>query len=119
MVSLTTQHRDLLRHIINADGSVAAADIARRMELTPRQVRYRLKTAEVWLAERDATIKSVPGAGILLECSSGRRSDLLRQLDAEFEFDLILSPGQRVPFPLAAMAWRVTLPRATVSNRAA
>jgi signal transduction protein with GAF and PtsI domain len=50
VVSLTTQHRDLLRIIINADGPVAAADIARRMGLTPRQVRYRLKTAEVWLA---------------------------------------------------------------------
>jgi mannitol operon transcriptional antiterminator len=85
----------LLRIIISADGPVAAVDIARRMGLTPRQVRYRLKPAEIWLAERDVAIKSVPGAGILLDCSSRRRFDLMRQLDAEFEFDLVLSPGQR------------------------
>lgn len=84
-----------MRIIINADGPVAAADIARRMGLTPRQVRYRLRTAEVWLVGRDVTIESVPGLGISLDCSSRKRSDLLRQLDAEFEFDLVLSPGQR------------------------
>ena len=95
MVSLTTEHRDLLRHIINADGPIAAVDIARHMGLTPRQVRYRLKTAQIWLAQRDAELKSVPGAGMSLDCSPTKRSDLLRQLDAELDFNLVLSPGQR------------------------
>jgi mannitol operon transcriptional antiterminator len=98
MMSLTTQQRDLIRKLLAADTAVATADIARDMDLTPRQVGYRLKSIRVWLAQRDVTLKSTPGLGIEIFCSPDQRSDLLHELDTQTDFQLVLTPAQRQQF---------------------
>ena len=95
MVSLTIQQRDLLNELLNADTPVVISDIAGQMNLTPRQVNYRLKPIKTWLAQRDAALKATPGVGIVIECSSPQRLNLLHELDSQSNFQLILTPGQR------------------------
>ena len=95
MVSLTIQQRDLLNELLNADSPVVIADIANQMNLTPRQVNYRLKPIKTWLVHRDAVLKTTPGVGISIECSTPQRLNLLHELDSQSNFQLILTPGQR------------------------
>ena len=95
MVSLTIQQRDLLYELLNTSTPVAVSDIAGQMNLTPRQVNYRLKSINTWLAQRDAVLKATPGVGIVIECSSPQRLNLLHELDAQSNYHLILTPGQR------------------------
>jgi transcriptional antiterminator len=95
MVSLTIQQRDLLHHLLAAEKPVVVADIANRMNLTPRQVSYRLKPLKVWLSQREATLKATPGIGITIDCPSEQRFNLLHELNSQVNFQLILTPGQR------------------------
>lgn len=95
MVSLTIQQRDLLRELLDTDSPVVVADIAHQLNLTPRQVSYRLKPVKSWLAQHNVNLKSTPGVGLELTCSSKQRLHLLRELDAQSNFDLTLTAGQR------------------------
>ena len=98
MVSLTTQQRDLIRKILKSDTAVITADIAQDLGLTSRQIGYRLKPVRTWLAQRDAVLKTTPGLGIEILCSSDQRSDLLYELEGQTNFQLILTPAQRQQF---------------------
>ncbi|MEM7342972.1 MAG: transcription antiterminator [Chloroflexota bacterium] len=98
MIALTTQQRDLIHKLLNADTVVVMADVAHDLGLTPRQVEYRLKPIRVWLAQREVTLKTTPGLGIEILCSPEKRSELLHELETQTDFQLILTPGQRRQF---------------------
>ncbi len=74
---------------------MAAAELARRMHLTPRQVNYGLKGLKPWLARRQIALKSTPGVGIELNCSRAEIESLLRDLQANGNVQLVLEPQQR------------------------
>lgn len=95
MANLTIQQRDLLRELLDADSPVAIAEIGRHLDLTPRQVSYRLKPVKRWLAKHDISLKSTPGVGLEVDCSSIQRHDLLQELETESLFDINLTAGQR------------------------
>ena len=95
MISLTIQQRDLLHKLLKSNTPLAVADIAKQMNLTPRQVSYRLKPIQVWLAQRDVILKMTPGVGIEVSRTVAQRQDLLQELVSQTNFQLILTPGQR------------------------
>jgi transcriptional antiterminator len=95
MVALSTEERDLLRYLLASSAPVASADLGRRMNLTARQVRYRLRTVETWLGQQDATINRIPGVGLQVQCGHDQRAELLHELDSETGLQLVLTPGQR------------------------
>ncbi|MCB0153860.1 MAG: PRD domain-containing protein [Anaerolineae bacterium] len=95
MVSLTIQQRNLLYQLLNSKSPVVIADLAGQMNLTARQVNYRFKPIKVWLEQRDVMLKATPGIGVSIDCSADERLKLLRELDAQANFHLILTPGQR------------------------
>ncbi|RME96806.1 MAG: hypothetical protein D6768_21075, partial [Chloroflexi bacterium] len=95
MVSLTLQQKNILQHLLNTDSPVAMAELAARLNLTPRQVNYRLKPVKIWLAERDAALQSTPGVGITVQCAPGHRQGLLNELVSQADFELVLTAGQR------------------------
>lgn len=70
MVSLITQQRDLLRYLLTAKTPVVISDVAEQIHLTPRQVSYRPEPIKRWLASRDTLLKTTPGVGVEIECSS-------------------------------------------------
>ncbi len=95
MVSLTIQQKNLLQTLLHADAPVVVSQVAHQMNLTPRQVNYRLKPIKTWLAQHDATLKATPGIGITVECSPTQRINLLNELDTKTNFHLVLTSGQR------------------------
>lgn len=95
MTALTTRQRDLLQHLLKAEGPLASAVLAERMDLTPRQVNYGLKGLRQWLARRDVRLNTTPGVGVALECSVEQAARLRSELNGGKQFQLILSPEER------------------------
>lgn len=95
MVSLTIQQRNLLNLLLNADSPVTLADLAEMTNLSARQVRYRLKPVKSWLAQHEVILKTTPGVGLSVECPLDQRQQLLRQLNTQSDFQLVLTAGQR------------------------
>lgn len=95
MVALTLQQRNLLNFLLQADTPVAMAELAEQAHLSPRQVAYRLKPIKVWLAKHDIVLQTKPGVGVSLDCSTHQRQQVLRELNTQTDFQLILSAGQR------------------------
>jgi phosphocarrier protein FPr len=50
MASLTTRQRDLVQILLKTEEPLGAADLAKRLQLTARQVTYGLKGVKRWLA---------------------------------------------------------------------
>ncbi len=95
MFALSTEERDLLRYLLDSSEPVASADLGRWMNLTARQVRYRLRAVEIWLDQHDITINRLPGVGLQVQCGHAQRAKLLHELDSETGLQLVLTPGQR------------------------
>lgn len=95
MTALTTRQRDLLHHLLEAEGPLASAVLAERMDLTPRQVSYTLKGLRQWLARREAELNTTPGVGVVLDCSAEQAARLRNELNGGKKFQLILSPEER------------------------
>ncbi|GAB4423173.1 MAG: transcription antiterminator [Anaerolineae bacterium] len=95
MVSLTLQQRNIIHLLLNSDTPVAVSQLAEQTNLSARQVNYRLKPVRTWLAAHNVQLKSTPGVGIALTCTPNQRKNLLRELNAESDFQVVLTAGQR------------------------
>ncbi len=95
MISLTTRQRDLLRHLLESEGTIVIAELASDMSLSPRQVTYGMKGVRSWLEQRGIPIRITPGIGIELICTSSKRDSLLEELQFGEKYELVLSAGQR------------------------
>jgi len=95
MVSLTVQQREILQYLLQVDTSTTLAEIGATMNLTPRQVNYRLKGVRAWLEQRNVFLGSKPGIGYEINCSVSQRRSLLKELDTRSNFDLVLSADER------------------------
>ncbi len=95
MASLTTRQRDLINFLLTHPGPIVVSDIARQMELTPRQVTYSLKGVRSWLQDRDVELRVTPGIGIELLWSEEEQDSIKNELFADANFQLVLSVGQR------------------------
>lgn len=95
MFALTIQQRNLLNYLLQADAPVAMAELAEQAHLSPRQVAYRLKPVKTWLAKHDIILQSKPGVGVSLDCTPDQRQQILRELNSQTNFQLVLTAGQR------------------------
>lgn len=95
MIALTTNQRDLLYSLLTATEAVGFADLGRELGLTARQVRYSLRAVEAWLEQRNTQVVKTPGVGVYIACAANRRDALLREMEAERSFQLVLTSGQR------------------------
>jgi len=95
MVSLTTRQRDILQILLASSVPLGTADIARQMNLSPRQVNYSLKGMQYWLSQKDIRLHQRPGVGVELECSPEQSKILASEIASKSSLQLILSSGQR------------------------
>ena len=95
MTALTTRQRDLLNLLLAADEPMVTAEIARELQLTPRQVSYSLKGVQQWLQQRDVMLSLTPGVGVELSINNQQHSDLAHLLQSNADYQLVLSAGQR------------------------
>ncbi len=95
MVALTTRQLAILKELLAADGPMTTAQVALRVGITPRMVRYDLRAARRWLRENGARLLNRPNYGILVDASEELKSRMKARLAAGAGMQLILSPGER------------------------
>lgn len=95
MSSLTTRQRDLLGLLLDADTPLVTAEVARQLQLTPRQVNYSLKGMKPWLQQHNVQLDVKPGVGIRLALSPDQQRTLYRTLNKKDSYQLVLNASQR------------------------
>jgi hypothetical protein len=70
LILLTTRQCAILAELLLADKAVAVAQIASRLEITPRRVRYDLTAIKIWLGARGVRLLKRPHYGILVGASA-------------------------------------------------
>ncbi len=94
-MQLTTRQRDVLQYLLNADEAVVVADIARQLDLTPRQVSYSLSGLKGWLQTYDVEVSLRPGVGVQLVSLVEGQSVDIDVLGDRLKYDVVLTPTQR------------------------
>jgi mannitol operon transcriptional antiterminator len=95
MLALTTRQRDLLIALLNSEAPIGAEELAARLDLTPRQVKYDLKGISQWLSFRDVNLEQKPGVGIQIICSDEQLEQTKQDLASISQLQLILSSDER------------------------
>ena len=84
MVALDTRCRDILMLLLESKATLASGEIASQLTITPRMVRYSLRSIEEWLWENDVHLIKKPGRGILIDAPGRVKRDLNRVMLNKF-----------------------------------
>ena len=93
---LTTRERDILKLLLRETDPITTSDIAERLQLSPRQVRYSLKGVRYWLSNQgDCELVTTRNVGVELIGSGPRIQELSENLLSDSSYRLIIDSGQR------------------------
>ncbi len=96
MITLTTRQRDILKIILEANRPIGSAEVARRLQITPRQVKYCIKGVRTWLNLHQQDLMIIPGAGFGHEIPDEMVRSLLKEVSGNPELlHIVLSVSQR------------------------
>jgi len=93
---LNSRSKALLVLLLRADGPLTSEDLASRLNLTRRMVRYHLDAAERWLSVQHAALTRKPHYGFEIEATREAKAALLRELKQVTSEDIVLCPQERV-----------------------
>ena len=95
-MTLNSRRRAILTLFLEATTPLTSAELAARLDLTPRIVRYNLNAVERWLAERGVPLTRKPNYGFSIDAPRRLKADLLHELTQVTEQGLVLCPAERV-----------------------
>lgn len=95
-MTLSSRSKALLMLLLRADGPMTSDELAARLNLTQRIVRYHLDAAEHWLASRNIPLTRKPNYGFEVDATPGLKTALLRELKRIPSEDVVLCPAERV-----------------------
>ncbi len=96
IMDLSSRSKTLLVLLLGATGPVTANELAERMSLSPRKVRYGLDAVERWLAAKDTRLIRKPNYGFEVDAPQRVKTALLEQLLQSGTEATILCPTERV-----------------------
>ena len=93
---LTTRERDILKLLLEETSPITTSDLAQRLQLSPRQVRYSLKGVRYWLSNQgDCELVTTRNVGVELVGSEPIIQELSENLLSDSSYRLIIDSGQR------------------------
>lgn len=92
---LTTRQRDILKIILEEQRPVSSIELAGQLNLTPRQVSYSIQGIRVWLNQHNQDLKTIQGAGFVVEVQPDLARSLVQQINSQAGVQIILSASQR------------------------
>lgn len=95
MITLTTRQRDILKIILEANRPIGSVEMARRLNLTPRQINYSIKGVRLWLNHHRQDLTITPGAGFAHSMPAEQARALLQEVSAQSAVQIVLSVSQR------------------------
>ena len=93
---INTRQRNIIRSLLSAPGKVTLGELAEETGLSARAVRYNMDIVRSWLEGQDLEFINRPGYGVEVVASQQRRSDLLDNICALNDCDIVLTRQQRI-----------------------
>lgn len=103
MTALDSRSKTILLALLNANGAVSAAVIAKQMHTTPRIIRSSLQRIENWLILKNLTVKKQPGKGLFIDIPLEEKLKLIPKIENITSYNLILSREERVRLLIIAL----------------
>jgi len=98
---LNRRRRDLLRLLLDGRGPRTLADLAARLKVSTRTVRYDLDHLEEYLKVQGQALCRRPRVGVWVEAAGADTGRLVEDLAPRAAYDYVLSPIERQQFILA------------------
>lgn len=92
---LNSRTHDILQLLLVSRQPIPTSEIANRLGLTPRMVRFCLPIASRWLNDRDVVVWRIPGKGVTICILDENRNKILRELNDIGSIDVYLTPQER------------------------
>ncbi len=98
---LNRRRRDLIGVLLEGGGPRTLADLASRLQVSTRTVRYDLDQVEDYLKAQGFTLHRRPRVGVWVEADGTEAPRLAEDLTPLAAYDYVLSPAERQQFILA------------------
>ncbi len=74
---------------------LSSSELAGLLNLTPRQINYSIKGVKTWLNQYDQDLKTLPGAGFIVEVPPEQAQKLSQEINIHAGVHIVLSVSQR------------------------
>ena len=95
-ITLNARQRNIIYSLLEGDGHLTYAELARQTHLSPRVVRYNLSAVKHWFRRAGVQMIARPGYGIEIDAPKPLRKQLLSRILDLDDYDLILTREQRM-----------------------
>jgi len=93
---INSRCREILQKILDSPDYISAAELSRKLELSPRQIRYSCQKINSWLEDRGVVFAVKPGMGFSLEVTDCKKAQLRKELKANKWTIENLTPQERL-----------------------
>src|SRR5512145_2309458 len=95
MITFTTRQREILRIILDVKRPIGSVELAKLLNITPRQVNYSIKGVKVWLRQHGQDLHVLPGVGFSVKLTADQTQALVQKINVHSNVQIILSVSQR------------------------
>ena len=93
---INTRQQNIIRELLEAHGKITLAELAEKIGLNARVIRYNMNIVRSWLQTSSVEFINKPGYGVEVVASQQKKNDLLETINALEDCDLVLSRKQRI-----------------------
>ena len=95
MLPFTTRQREILKIILDVKRPIGSVELAKLLNITPRQVNYSIKGVRVWLKQHGQDLHVLPGVGFSVNLTADQTQALVQKINVHSNVQIILSVSQR------------------------
>jgi mannitol operon transcriptional antiterminator len=95
MITFTTRQREILKIILDVNRPIGSVELAKLLNITPRQVNYSMKGVKVWLKQNGQDLNVLPGVGFAVDLTADQTHALIQKINVHSGVQIILSVSQR------------------------
>jgi mannitol operon transcriptional antiterminator len=95
MLPFTTRQREILKIILDVNRPIGSVELAKLLNITPRQVNYSIKGVKVWLKQHGQDLHILPGVGFSVNLTADQVQTLVQKINVHSNVQIILSVSQR------------------------
>jgi transcriptional antiterminator/mannitol/fructose-specific phosphotransferase system IIA component (Ntr-type) len=96
VISLNSRNQSLLVLLLTTQSPLSTKEMARKLGITPRMVRYSLEKVEHWLGLAQVEMVKRPGSGVFVNASIKTKKELLYKLQQTQQVAISFSKNERV-----------------------
>jgi transcriptional antiterminator/mannitol/fructose-specific phosphotransferase system IIA component (Ntr-type) len=106
LIFLNSRSQSLLVLLLAAECPISTKELAYKLGITPRMVRYSLEKVEQWLALQNVSVIKRPGSGIVIDAPPQIQKNLLNQIHQAETVSVAFSKNERLRLLLLILLTR-------------